>query len=469
MSFDDGPYPLTQDFVRMLRANGAVATFFMIGRPGQPELPRDAARRVARRRCARRSHVDAPRPRRPLDSAVRGELASTREVIKRESGYSPCVFRPPYGDYDATVVRVARSLGLATILWDVDPSDYALPGVAAIEQRVLAQATAGSIIISHDGGGPRQRDARGVPADHPPPARAGLSIRDGSAAPRLPNRLPQLLAQLHAGGDQGHASARVDRAGLKSPISGPIRRVFVRKDRYSPVHTGIICKPSATIPRTVGGFQGMTSMNALAVVRSGKTITSTSLGAKRSGRRTPGVVLGLLTAMALLALPAAAGAQTTSTSSLAGYSETPTVSTSSSTHSTVSSSTVTTETASPGVTPASGSKPESKSKPEHTRRRRRRAKSARRARSRRRLGDDREHASVHGPEPRLGDRWGTGADRDRRVAARRAAPPRAPLTKDLRGKRLSRQQNGRRRTGGRFVVCDGPELANRAPPAPRCG
>ncbi len=110
----------------------------------------------------------------------------------------------------------------------------------------------------------------------------------------------------------------------------------------------------------------MTSMNALAVDGSGKTITSKSLRAKRGGRRAPGVVLGLLTAIALLALPAAAGAQTTSTSSLAGYSETPTVSTSVSTHSTVSSSTVSTETASPGVTPASGSKPESESKPEHT-------------------------------------------------------------------------------------------------------
>ena len=65
------------------------------------------------------------------------------------------MFRPPYGDYDAAVVQTARSLGLATVLWNVDPSDWALPGTQAIEQRVLAQVQPGSIIISHDGGGPR--------------------------------------------------------------------------------------------------------------------------------------------------------------------------------------------------------------------------------------------------------------------------------------------------------------------------
>ena len=95
---------------------------------------------------------------------MRSQLRGTREVIRRESGYSPCVFRPPYGDYNGSVVSIARSLGLATILWDVDPSDYTLPGVSAIEQRVLAQVTRGSIILSHDGGGPRGQTLAAYPS-----------------------------------------------------------------------------------------------------------------------------------------------------------------------------------------------------------------------------------------------------------------------------------------------------------------
>jgi len=74
------------------------------------------------------------------------------------------VFRPPYGDYDQAVVHTAASLGLATVTWDVDPSDYTLPGVAAIEQRVLAQVRPGSIVLSHDGGGPRGETLSAYPA-----------------------------------------------------------------------------------------------------------------------------------------------------------------------------------------------------------------------------------------------------------------------------------------------------------------
>ena len=73
------------------------------------------------------------------------------------------MFRPPYGAYDSSVVATARSLGLATVLWNVDPSDYALPGTSAIEQRVLAQVRPGSIIISHDGGGPRGQTLAAYP------------------------------------------------------------------------------------------------------------------------------------------------------------------------------------------------------------------------------------------------------------------------------------------------------------------
>ena len=76
-------------------------------------------------------------------------------MIRSLTGYTPCVFRPPYGAYDESIISTARSLGLATVLWNVDPSDYTLPGSAAIEQRVLEQVQPGSIIISHDGGGPR--------------------------------------------------------------------------------------------------------------------------------------------------------------------------------------------------------------------------------------------------------------------------------------------------------------------------
>lgn len=161
LSFDDGPFPLTPRFVRMLRANRAVATFFMIGRQVTSSY-QGTLQTELREGDALGDHTWS-HPDLLASDEVRGQLQRTLQVIRRLSGYTPCVFRPPYGDYDSSVVSTARSLGLATILWDVDPSDWALPGVSAIVQRVLAQVRPGSIILSHDGGGPRQQTLTAYP------------------------------------------------------------------------------------------------------------------------------------------------------------------------------------------------------------------------------------------------------------------------------------------------------------------
>jgi peptidoglycan-N-acetylglucosamine deacetylase len=161
LSFDDGPDPLTAAFVRMLRANRAVATFFMIGEQVTSRY-RSILHAELRDGDALGDHTWS-HANLPLTGGVRGQLTSARQAIRALSGYTPCVFRPPYGAYDASVVRAARSLGLATILWDVDPSDYTLPGTSAIVQRVLAQTRPGSIVISHDGGGPRAQTLAAYP------------------------------------------------------------------------------------------------------------------------------------------------------------------------------------------------------------------------------------------------------------------------------------------------------------------
>lgn len=153
LSFDDGPAADTGAFLQMLERNHARATFFMIGR----QL--SAAYRPTLLRALRDGDVIGDHtfthPYLTLSREVRSQLARTLGAIHALSGYTPCVFRPPYGAYDSSVVQTARGLGLATIMWNVDPSDYTLPGVAAIEQRVLAQVRPGSILLSHDGGGPR--------------------------------------------------------------------------------------------------------------------------------------------------------------------------------------------------------------------------------------------------------------------------------------------------------------------------
>ncbi len=145
----------------MLAQNHAQATFFMIGRQVTSTYRETILRELREGDIPGDHTFTHPNLTRSRD--VRGELLSTIAAIRAQSGYTPCVFRPPYGDVDESVVRTASSLGLATVGWNVDPSDYAQPGAAAIEQRVLAQVQPGSIVISHDGGGPRGQTLAAYP------------------------------------------------------------------------------------------------------------------------------------------------------------------------------------------------------------------------------------------------------------------------------------------------------------------
>ncbi len=161
IGFDDGPATDTPAFVRMLEASRARATFFMIGEQVSPPY-RATLLRELRDGDVLGDHTFT-HPDLETSGDVRGQLQKTIGVIRALTGYTPCVFRPPYGDYDASVIDIARSLGLATVTWNVDPSDYTQPGTGAIEQRVLSQTQPGSIIISHDGGGPRGQTLAAYP------------------------------------------------------------------------------------------------------------------------------------------------------------------------------------------------------------------------------------------------------------------------------------------------------------------
>ena len=66
------------------------------------------------------------------------------------NGRTPTLFRPPYGEYDARVLRLAAELGLTTVEYDLPSGD---PDVHATKQSlvewVLREARPGSIIVMH--------------------------------------------------------------------------------------------------------------------------------------------------------------------------------------------------------------------------------------------------------------------------------------------------------------------------------
>ena len=59
-------------------------------------------------------------------------------------------FRPPFGDYNDTLINVASNLGLKTIQWDVDTLDWKGISAGEILARVKQSTKNGSIILCHN-------------------------------------------------------------------------------------------------------------------------------------------------------------------------------------------------------------------------------------------------------------------------------------------------------------------------------
>ena len=96
-------------------------------------------------------------------SEMCNELTKVTDKVKKLTGTTMCLFRPPYGDYDNNLIIQAKNCGYYTIQWNVDSLDWkesATPD--SIFKRVTGKVTNGSIVLFHND------------ADHTPEALPGI-------------------------------------------------------------------------------------------------------------------------------------------------------------------------------------------------------------------------------------------------------------------------------------------------------
>lgn len=158
LTFDDGPSLYTHRVLDILERNRVHATFFLIGQ--QVRGNESLVRRELADGNAVGNHTFTHAN---VSGGGLRQLTSTQGAIRRASGYTPCVFRAPYGAVSGTIIGQARGLGLDTIEWDVDPRDWARPGIDAIYSRLVGGARRESILLMHDGGGPRDQTVAALP------------------------------------------------------------------------------------------------------------------------------------------------------------------------------------------------------------------------------------------------------------------------------------------------------------------
>jgi peptidoglycan/xylan/chitin deacetylase (PgdA/CDA1 family) len=166
LTFDDGPDPRwTPQILDVLRRANVRATFFMVGDYARARP--DLVRRVAAERHTIATHTMSHPNLLAVSSAVeRRQIVDSADLLDRIVGAGTVrCFRPPYGNHDATTVRVAKERGLATIMWSRDGQDWSQPGVDTIVRGNLDTRFDGGrgVVVLHDGGTRRAQTVAALP------------------------------------------------------------------------------------------------------------------------------------------------------------------------------------------------------------------------------------------------------------------------------------------------------------------
>jgi peptidoglycan-N-acetylglucosamine deacetylase len=150
LTFDDGPSIYTPQILSTLEAKGVPATFFVLGERAV-QFPSNVQREHADGDGIGDHTWDHPDLTTLTTDQVRSELQSTADEIASLTGARPTLWRPPFGAFNDTVTQIASSLGLSMRLWDVNPSDFNMPGTDVIVSSVVNNVRNGSIVLLHDG------------------------------------------------------------------------------------------------------------------------------------------------------------------------------------------------------------------------------------------------------------------------------------------------------------------------------
>ena len=149
LTYDDGPTASTGTLLNTLRANGARATMFNIGQKVQ-QNPSAAASQINAGMWVGNHSWTHPHLTQMSQAQMQSELSQTQNAIRSATGITPRLFRPPYGETNATLKSVEATLGLTEIIWDVDSQDWNGASTAAIVQ-AAGRLTSGQVILMHDG------------------------------------------------------------------------------------------------------------------------------------------------------------------------------------------------------------------------------------------------------------------------------------------------------------------------------
>jgi len=151
LTYDDGPNdPHTLRLLEVLAKYQVKATFFLIGRhvEARPDIVRAI---VAAGHSVGNHTFTHPNLIFSSPSETRDQLQRCSAAIEQACGVRVNLFRPPFGARLPKTLRIAHSLQLEPIMWNVTGWDWNAPPADYIERKVARRIRGGDVILLHDG------------------------------------------------------------------------------------------------------------------------------------------------------------------------------------------------------------------------------------------------------------------------------------------------------------------------------
>ncbi len=139
----------TQQLIDILAKYQVQATFFVVGDWVDKYPESVLALHEAGHEVMNHSNTHAHMTRLSREEII-ADVEACNDKIEAVTGVRPTLIRPPYGEYDDSVVSAIRSIGMEPIQWDVDSLDWKDLSAGEITQRVTSRVQPGSIVLFHN-------------------------------------------------------------------------------------------------------------------------------------------------------------------------------------------------------------------------------------------------------------------------------------------------------------------------------
>lgn len=149
LTFDDGPAKATSRILDSLEANGARATFYMVG--NRMNSYQSTVQRMQALGCELGSHSwDHTYLTRLSASGIHTNLNRFDSNLQAITGVRSVTMRPPGGFINGSVREALASYGQPAIMWSIDTMDWKTQNAKSTINTVLSKVQDGDIVLMHD-------------------------------------------------------------------------------------------------------------------------------------------------------------------------------------------------------------------------------------------------------------------------------------------------------------------------------